>query len=59
MTTNQNSNSGNNNSNNKKSQARIRVANDNRQWITEKCGTNTPPPTPPQSPSTGNKKKGN
>ena len=50
MTTNQNSNSGNNNSNNKKSQVRIRVANENRQWITEKCGTNTPPPTPPQSP---------
>lgn len=43
------------NSNNK-NQVRMRVANDSKQWITEKCGTNTPPPTPPKSQSKGNKK---
>ena len=59
MPYNRSSNSGNNKTNSKKPEGRIRVANDNKQWITEKCGTNTPPPTPPQSPSTGNKKKNN
>lgn len=56
MTSNQNSNSRNKNSNNK-SQVHIRVTNDSKQWITEKCGTNTPPPNPPKTPSTGNNKK--
>lgn len=55
MSNNQNSNSSNKNSNNKR-QVRMRVANDSKQWITEKCGTNTPPPTPPKSQSKGNKK---
>lgn len=26
-----------------------------KQWVTEKCGTNTQPPNPPKSPSIGNK----
>ena len=31
------------------------MANNGKQWVTEKCGTNTPPLSPPQKPSTGNK----
>lgn len=26
-----------------------------KQWVTEKCGTNTQPPNPPKTPSIGNK----
>ena len=31
--------------------------NQNKEWIQEKCGTNTPPTTVPEHPSKGNKKK--
>ncbi len=33
----------------------IRTANDSKQWITEKCGTNTPPTTTPNQPPSNNK----
>ncbi len=35
----------------------IRTANYTKQWITEKCGTNTPPTTTPNQPP--NKNQGN
>ncbi len=54
MQNNQNSNSKKNNSKSQQSQKYCRVANDSKQWITEKCGTNTPPSNPPKRPSSSN-----
>lgn len=41
----------------KTTEARLRALNEDngKQWVTEKCGTNTPPLNPPQKPSIKNK----
>ena len=35
----------------------FRTANNSKQWITEKCGTNTPPTTTPNQPPSNNSNK--
>ncbi len=47
----------NNASKNAAAGKRLQASNSTGKWITEKCGTNTPPANPPKNPSTNKSKK--